>query len=100
MFQPTKTAGTGDRPLPATSFFGLGLCRLSLGFDRFLRRSNIHLDLLRFRLGSLGQGDRQDAIVVISRDLLRVNCVRKAKAALERSVPALHAMIVLFLGFL
>jgi len=58
---------------------------------------SLHFDLLRFGLLALGNGDRENTVIVAGVDFVGFDARRQADRSAERSVPAFADMVVLFL---
>ena len=72
---------------------------MTFGFEDLLA-ANIHLDLLGFGLGLLGQFDLQHALFIVGTNLPRIDGTGQRERPSEASVLPLHAPEVLLFLFL
>src|ERR1700751_5111609 len=68
----------------------------SLSLERALA-TNVDLDLLRLGFSFLRQLDLQDALVIVGRDVLSLNCVGQSEGAGEAAILPLDTAIGFFL---
>src|SRR5215470_14208901 len=82
----------GSLSLPRPSFAG--------GSRGHSRSVHVDLDLLRLRFLTLGNRQRQHAVLIIGPDRIGIHGIRKREAASKGAKRALHAQVVLFAHFL